>query len=188
MFQPFTMSRRLTQIAEEEVLGRVVADDDVVEPVGVAEGRQPLGPDLPRGHLGVEVAEEDVGDADVEGRPHQVHDEAVRPRIVVEGEARERGIARIHPHGLDAHEKEEGPEQIRPIHGGYERPERQTRLGPLRADCDGEVSGEGDLPLDAALDDEVLLADQGATNEDLVADDAGGVRFSGKCHESLGCP
>ena len=51
---------------------------------------------------------------------------------------------------------------------------------------DGQVTGERDRALDPAFDDQILFANEGATDEDLVADDAGSVRLSGKCHESLG--
>ena len=58
---------------------------DVVQPVGVAQGGQPLGPHLARGHLGVQVAGHVVGLADVGqdeapdvgvalARPHQLAD------------------------------------------------------------------------------------------------------------------
>ena len=74
--------------------------------------------------------------------PGARHDEAVRPRIRLEDERRERRRARHDAHVLDAGEHEDRPDQIERRDARHLPAEVDRRLAPLGGHRDGHVSDE----------------------------------------------
>ena len=74
--------------------------------------------------------------------PTGYQQQAVRPRIVIEGERRERRVSRSDPRSLHAGEQEERPDEIGQLAGGEEPAERDTRRSALGGEGDSKVAEE----------------------------------------------
>ncbi len=86
-------------------------------------------------------------------RPCHRRDQAVRPRVVREGEGSKRGASRGNLDPFDPGENQNGPDEIEHLRSGEEKAERQSRLEPLGRESEREVPDEHPSTLAAGARD-----------------------------------
>ena len=91
---------------------------------------------------GAGVFQDGRGHAAHRNGPHERHAETVAPRVVVEGERRERGVAGIDADHFDPGEQQHRPDQIERKCGTDKRAERRARFDPFGGERDGKMAHE----------------------------------------------
>src|SRR5262245_44797519 len=109
--------------------------DPVEDPVAADQrGEDREDAAVPAGREAVDRAEHDA--------PDDQHHERVRPGIADEVERRERGVAGIDPHLLDAERDEHRPQDVRDLRGGEQHGEVHARRRAFGGEAECEVADE----------------------------------------------